>query len=408
MTKLHLDHTSSTEAIDNYTSTLTSVIQTTIIQNVPQIEVKTHSTGIDKTTQDLITEKKLRKLWQRTRIQHYKTEYNKLNNTIKHRIKTSKTKNWHNICNDLELTDNQDNTWHQLKKILKLNKPHPTFPTLITYDKDNNKIRSTTTEQKIDTLTSTFENIFTHDDPPEHYNINFKEQIAINLKLNEKLINTLPTISPNYLTHKYAISTKLIENTIDKLNTKKAPGYDKITNKTIKHLKPTPIPILHPLRNICKYKGYHPKIWKMVFALLFNKPNKPRSNPSNYRPISLISHLSKILEKIITTQIYHWAETNNILNKEQSGFRKNKSTTDKLFQLTQTISQAKKQRRPSSAIFLDVEKAFDKVWHDGLIHKLLFLNTPLHLLRYINNYITDRSMSFAINSITSPSIALNY
>ena len=165
----------------------------------------------------------------------------------------------------------------------------------------------------------------------------------------------------------------------------------------IKHLKPSLIPILHPLLNICKYKGYHPKIWKTVFALLFNKPNKPRSNPSNYRPISLISHLSKILERIITTQIYHWAETNNILNKEQPGFRKNKSTTDKLFQLTQTISQTKNQRTPSSAIFLDVEKAFDKVWHDGLIHKLLFLNTPPHL-RYINNYISNRSMFFAINN----------
>ena len=55
-----------------------------------------------------------------------------------------------------------------------------------------------------------------------------------------------------------------------------------------------------------------------------------------------------------------------------------------------------------------MEKAFDKVWHDGIIHKLLFLNTPLHLLRYINNYITDRSMFFAINNTTSPSIALNY
>ena len=170
----------------------------------------------------------------------------------------------------------------------------------------------------------------------------------------------------------------------------------------IKQLKPSLIPILHPLLNICKYKGYHPKIWKTVFALLFNKPNKPQSNPSNYRPISLISRLSKIIEKIITTQIYHWAETNNILNKEQAGFRKNKSTTDKLFQLSLTISQAKNQRRPSSAIFLGVEKAFDKVWHDGLIHKLLFLNTPLHLLRYINNYISNRSMFFAINNTTSP------
>ena len=127
--------------------------------------------------------------------------------------------------------------------MLKLNKPHPTFPTLITYDKDDNKIRSPTTEQKIDTFTSTFENIFIHDDPSVHYNINFKEQIAINLKLNEKLINTLPTTSPNYLTHKDAITTKLIENTIDKLNTKKAPGHDKIRNKMIKHLNPSLIPI---------------------------------------------------------------------------------------------------------------------------------------------------------------------
>ena len=54
---------------------------------------------------------------------------------IKHQIKALKTNNWHNICNDLELKDNQDNTWHQLKKILKLNKPYPTFPTLITHDK---------------------------------------------------------------------------------------------------------------------------------------------------------------------------------------------------------------------------------------------------------------------------------
>ena len=60
MTKLHLDHTSSIETIDNYTSTLTSIIQTTITQNIPQAEVKTHSTDIDNTTQDL-TEKTMGK-----------------------------------------------------------------------------------------------------------------------------------------------------------------------------------------------------------------------------------------------------------------------------------------------------------------------------------------------------------
>ena len=130
MTKLHLDHTSTIETIDNFTSTLTATIQNTITTKVKSIEIKQHQVGIDSTIREQITEKKqLRKLWQRTRIQHYKTEYNKLNNKIKHQIKALKTNNWHNICNDLELKDNQDNTWHQLKKILKLNKPYPTFST---------------------------------------------------------------------------------------------------------------------------------------------------------------------------------------------------------------------------------------------------------------------------------------
>ena len=127
MTKLHLDHTSTIETIDNFTSTLTATIQNTITTKVKSIEIKQHQVGIDSTIREQITEKKqLRKLWQRTRIQHYKTEYNKLNNKIK-QIKALKTNNWqiprtrethginsrNNICNS---KDNQDNTWHQLKK----------------------------------------------------------------------------------------------------------------------------------------------------------------------------------------------------------------------------------------------------------------------------------------------------
>ena len=67
------------------------------------------------------------------------------------------------------------------------------------------------------------------------------------------------------------------------------------------------------------------------------KENKPKNDPGSYRPISLISCLGKILEKIITTRLYKWCEENNIINKEQSGFRSSHSTNEQLFKLSQYI-----------------------------------------------------------------------
>ena len=95
-----------------------------------------------------------------------------------------------------------------------------------------------------------------------------------------------------------------------------------------KYLKPSLPTILHPLLNICNFKGYHPKIWKTVFALLFNEPDKPQSNPSNYRPISLISKLSIILGKIITTKLYNWAETNHINTSSTTMYANIQSATN--------------------------------------------------------------------------------
>ena len=112
-----------------------------------------------------------------------------------------------------------------------------------------------------------YSHIFTHANPPDHSNVNFEEQIVINLKLNEKLINILPTISLNYLKHKDTITTTLIVSTIDNLNTKKAHGHDKISNKIIKYLKPSLTAILHPLLNKCKFKGQTSGIRVLIFCL---------------------------------------------------------------------------------------------------------------------------------------------
>ena len=82
------------------------------------------------------------------------------------------------------------------------------------------------------------------------------------------------------------------------------------------------------------------------------------------------SILCKILESIIKSKLTNWAEQNNKINEEQAGFRANKSTQDKILQLTQTTMHARNMKNFSAAIFMDVEMAFDKVWHTGPIHTL--------------------------------------
>ena len=152
-----------------------------------------------------------------------------------------------------------------------------------------------------------------------------------------------------------------------KVNTRKACGPDHITNKIIRYLLPTLHIIIQDLINICVFHGYHPRAWKRAWALMIHEPSKRRSDPCSYRPISLLCCLSKVFEAIMTKRLMSWAENTDQLPTEQSGFRKHHSTNDKLFELTQAVG----------AVFLDIEKAFDRVWHNGLRYELLHMNAPV-------------------------------
>ena len=306
----------------------------------------------------------------------------------------------------MDLAQNQDDQWQQLKNLINT-KSQTKFPTLITKDKNGKEIKSETTKEKVEILTKTLKHIFTEEGTQHQYDNEFKKQIEDEISNIKHLINPLTQIPQNYMEMNDKITEKEIITSIDKAKNKSAPGRDKITNKLIKLLKPALIPILTKLFNICYRKGYHPIHWKQTKIILINKPDKTKSNPANYRPISLINTISKTLEKIIKTRIYSWAEENQKLNEEQAGFRKNKNTMDKIFQLTQIIIQAKNRRHYAAAVFLDIEKAFDKIWHKGLIYKLHNMNTPPTLTRYINSYLKDRSMHFNILNETSKDIKIN-
>ena len=91
---------------------------------------------------------------------------------------------------------------------------------------------------------------------------------------------------------------------------------------------------------------------------------------SNYRPISLLPVCSKIFEDILFNNIYKYLVANNLISEHQSGFRPGDSTTNQLLYLVHSIHLALDEKKEVRSVFLDISKAFDKVWHVGLLFKL--------------------------------------
>ena len=111
-----------------------------------------------------------------------------------------------------------------------------------------------------------------------------------------------------------------------------------------------------------------------------------------------MNQLGKICEKSIEIKIRNWAEENDKINKEQSGFRKNRSTNDQLFLLTQKITEAFNRKNSIDAIFIDFEKCFDKIWKKGLLYKLKKLEISDKNLNIINSFLHDRKIHILIEN----------
>ena len=97
---------------------------------------------------------------------------------------------------------------------------------------------------------------------------------------------------------------------------------------------------------------------------------------TSYRPISLMMSIKKLFEQVIEQWLRSYLEDIGFINKYQSGFRQNKSTDDHLFKLSQSVMESFNRGEHIVAAFLDIEKAFDNVWHNGLRYKIFMLDLP--------------------------------
>ncbi|GFW88195.1 RNA-directed DNA polymerase from mobile element jockey [Trichonephila clavipes] len=136
-------------------------------------------------------------------------------------------------------------------------------------------------------------------------------------------------------------------------------------------------------------------------------PGKNKNIPSSYRPISLLSTLSKITESIILTRLKEFLYTNNIINPNQYGFTNKLSTLHPLLNLTEAISEGFQSKKSTGAVFLDIQKAFDRVWLTGLTYKLINYKIPPPLVFLLHSYNSNRSYQVRVKDTLSTTKFIN-
>ena len=157
---------------------------------------------------------------------------------------------------------------------------------------------------------------------------------------------------------------------------------------------------LYALSNQSIETGVFPQCWKVAHVCPIYK-NGDRSLPSNYRPVSLLCTPAKVMERVVFKHLYNHFYDNNIITPLQSGFIPGDSTTNQLTFLYDTFCQALDAGKEVRVVFCDISKAFDRVWHAGLLHKLQAAGVLGNLLRWFNSYLTNRKQCVVLPGVQS-------
>lgn len=324
----------------------------------------------------LVSEKRrARREWQQHRSPQSKTKLKDCTKRLRELLQKKKTENLENYLKHLDATPQSDYSLWRATRNLK--RPTIRKPPLRTLSGD----WAMNDTEKTNLFVNHLKTVFT---PNESTNI-----VELPSVVNEAAVPL-------------RFELRDLKKTIGDLNCKKSPGFDKISNKMLLELPETILRVMLYIFNAILRLAYFPRVWKVSLITLIPKPGKDHTKAESYRPISLLSNVSKLFEKLLTAKIQPILDEKGSIPNHQFGFRRQHSTTEQTHRLVNVVKQAFEEKKYCSALFIDVSQAFDKVWHKGLIHKIR-LNFPENIFKLLESYLTNRQFIVKQGDIISSS-----
>ena len=361
--------------VDIYTDSLFNILHSTMTEIVPKSNHVSH-----------------KNCWWNAKLQGMKnqlrrakrkpclTDYSNLKLEFEKQILHSKKQSWKKFIQNVE---NQDDAYIRYKILCK-NRSESGLPPVF----DNNKNLATSPEASA----TNFLNCHFPDFEQKDNDKKISDVVKTYLEKND---NSL--LEP-------AIEEHEIRNAIRCTLPRKSPGIDEIPGLIFHRTQNILLPYFLKIFNAILKIGFYPTSWKNAVITFLKKPGqKDSKNPSHYRPISLLPVISKIFERVLQKRLNWFSNSCKWINRRQFGFQRNVGSEYAAWNFSNAIMTNFKKRRETVAVFLDINSAFSRIWHDGLVYKLIKKGVPSPYIRIIHSYLSNRQATVKIDESSSVS-----
>ena len=236
----------------------------------------------------------------------------------------------------------------------------------------------------------------------------FAENFSLNSSLDHSGVS-LPVFPSrtNLKLQNISVTPKMVRKVVMNLDLSKASGPDCIPVVVLKNCEPELSYILAELFNKFLKESCFPDCWMVSSVVPVFKNVGESSTAKNYRPVSLLSVVSKVFEKLVNNRIVDHLEKCGLFCDFQYGFRSSRSTADLLTVVSDRIARAFNRSGATRAVALDISKAFDRVWHAGLLDKLKSYGISGQIFSHISSFLSNRRLRVVLDGKSSQEYPVN-
>jgi hypothetical protein len=368
-------------SLEQHVSSISEIIQNALRASSTPAHLQRRSSLPSHILEAIRERRRLRRLWQHTRAPSHKTQFKNAAEKCTTLLFKHRVEQYEEFLSSLEDRDSPWKATRALTKQPKSNSPLSTETGLV-FDE----------REKVCLLAEHLKKHFTTPARPANIPPTGITDEDIQKEVDQCINTPTPMTLPPFT--KAEITTA-----IKNINPRKTPGHDGITGTAILNSPPRLIDHLMIIYNTILSTQHFPSQWKLAEIIVLLKPQKPPTQVSSYRPISLLPILSKIFEKLLLSRIRDVVDAE--IRPEQFGFRTGCSTTLQIMRFVSDVSDAINISRTTAAVLIDFKAAFDTVWHLGLAYKLTKIFPP-PMVKLLWSYFTERKFTVRSNNLCYP------